>query len=166
MNAAGHAWNEVHFDVNAERDTSQNWAVVDALNRFGAGQDLSSTELLASAFTEDAWLDFVHPASLFGAAVRRFHGREQIVLSISDALKDVMTTHSFTNHRVDVKETNARLHALCEAQHIRQSDKKQLLLKNWYWCDLELQEGIWKLSTVVIRNAWFEGSGDVLFKRA
>ncbi|HEU4665164.1 MAG TPA: nuclear transport factor 2 family protein [Dokdonella sp.] len=46
-------------------------AIVDALYRFGAGQDLRDRALLASAFAADATLDFSQPAGRFGVALAR-----------------------------------------------------------------------------------------------
>ncbi len=78
------------------RDTQE---VVDALYRFGAGQDLRDTELFLSAFSPDAVLDFTQPASRFGAAVPVMHGREMIA-GILTTLEPLATTHTVTNPRV------------------------------------------------------------------
>ena len=66
---------DVARQVQHLRDTQE---VVDALYRFGAGQDLRDTELFLSAFSPDAVLDFTQPASRFGATVPVMHGREMI----------------------------------------------------------------------------------------
>jgi hypothetical protein len=49
-------------------------AVVDALYRFAAGQDLRDEELFRSAWTSDGELDFVQPARKLGVELPPFRG--------------------------------------------------------------------------------------------
>lgn len=142
---------------------SERIAVIDALYRFGAGQDLSDKIMLSSAFLGDAVLDFTQPAARFNTSIPKFNGREDVITNIRANLSGIETTHTFSNERIVLREEIAYLQALCEAQHVRQSDRSTLLLKNWFWCELAIEERVWKFKSMVIRNVWFTGSPEVLF---
>ncbi len=142
------------------RDTQE---VVDALYRFGAGQDLRDTELFLSAFSTDAVLDFTQPASRFGAAVPVMHGREMIA-GILTTLELLATTHTVTNPRVVLEGDHAHLWALVEAQHVLQAQPhRHLLLKNTYDVDLVPLAEQWVITVMTIRTVWSDGDGSVLF---
>src|SRR3546814_756820 len=74
-------------------------AIVDALYRFGAGQDLRDRALFESAFTEQATLDFTGPAWRLGASIPVFEGRHAIADTIFAAIGGLDTTHTVTNPR-------------------------------------------------------------------
>ena len=137
---------------------------LDALLRFGAGQDLRDEALLASAFTEDATLDFTQPAARFGVPLAVFAGRATIVATVFANTAPLATTHTVTNGRVHIDGDSARLMALVEAQHVLRADpSRHLLLKNWYDADLKREAGTWHMARVRIDNVWFEGEAAVLF---
>ena len=137
--------------------------VLDALLRFGAGQDLRDEQLFRSAFAPDAVLDFTQPAERFGAVVPPMKGIEEIA-RILTTLEPLHTTHTVTNPRIDVSGDTARLFALVEAQHVRRDDpQRHLLLKNVYWCDLSRSATGWVVDTMTIDNVWYDGDGSVLF---
>lgn len=141
--------------------------IVDALYRFGAGQDLSDAGLFASAFAEDAVLDFVQPAARFGISLPPFAGRDRIVESIMSATAPLRTTHTVTNPRVRMTEQGAHLFALVEAQHVdRDHPERKFLLKNIY--DVVLVraplQGLWVIRNLRIENVWYEGEPSVLFR--
>jgi hypothetical protein len=94
--------------VRALHDTQQ---VVDALHRFGAGQDLRDPALFLSAFAPDAVLDFTQPAREFGADVPVMQGRDAIA-TILTTLEPLATTHTVTNPGVVLDGDRARLWAL------------------------------------------------------
>jgi FMN-dependent NADH-azoreductase len=96
--------------------------IVDALNRFAAGQDLRDPALFSSAFTPNAELDFVQPAGKLGVELPVFKGRDNIVSTISAALSEIDTTRTVTNTRVGLEGDKATLFALVEAQHLPRSD--------------------------------------------
>src|SRR5690242_11787934 len=75
-------------------------AIVDALYRFGAGQDLRDRALFESAFSPDAVLDFTQPARRLGAEITPFESRQAITDSVFAAIADLDTTHTVTNPRV------------------------------------------------------------------
>ena len=101
------------------------FAVIDALYRFAAGQDLRDPALLSSAFTRDAELDFVQPARRLGVELAPFRGRAEILSSIAAALAEVDTTHTVTNTRVELDGDQASLAALVAAQHLPRGDHSQ-----------------------------------------
>jgi SnoaL-like protein len=137
--------------------------VVDALYRFGAGQDLDDSDLFLSAFAADATLDFTGPADRFGASVPVMEGRDAIA-GILTTLAPLDTTHTVTNPRVVVEGDEARLFALVEAQHVTKAPPHDhLLLKNLYDVDLVRDGARWRIRRMVIRTVWHDGEPSVLF---
>ncbi|RSD11521.1 nuclear transport factor 2 family protein [Amycolatopsis eburnea] len=139
--------------------------IVDALYRFGLGQDLKDRELFASSFAEDAVLDFRPAAARWGAEPPLMTGRDAIVdtiLALFDGRVD--TTHQVTNPRVTVDGDTAHLTALVEAQHLLSADHAtHALLKNRYDTDLVRDGDRWVLRRVVIENAWYTGDPVAIF---
>ncbi|MHB1169453.1 MAG: nuclear transport factor 2 family protein [Longimicrobiales bacterium] len=125
------------LDVVIKPDTLADiHAVVDALYRFAAGQDLRVRELFESAFSLGAVVDFTQPAACFGISLPAFTGRQAVVDTIMDTTAALVTTHSVTNPRVSVEGDQAHMMALVEAQHVlREDPSRYLLLKNFYTVD-------------------------------
>lgn len=147
-------------EVQALRDTAQ---VVDALYRFGAGQDLKDAELFLSAFAPDAVLDFTQPAARFGADIPVMPDRDTIA-GILAMLAPLDTTHTVTNPRVVLDGDRATLFALVEAQHVTMAEpRRHLLLKNVYDVELARDADRWVIRSMAIRNVWFDGDPAVLF---
>lgn len=157
-----HATDALATRVRAQEDRV---AIIDALYRFGAGQDLKDRVLFESAFTPEAELDFVQPARRLGVDLAVFKGREPIVSGILAALARLDTTHTVTNPRVEINGDFATLFALVEAQHLLKSDHQQfLLLKNFYRVKLRrAEEGRWRIGRLNIDNVWMDGDPRVLF---
>jgi hypothetical protein len=139
--------------------------VVDALYRFGAGQDLHDEALFASAFDDDdAALDFVQPARLLGVELPVFRGKLHIVGSIMAAVARLDTTHTVTNPRVQLDGDAAELFALVEAQHLPHDDHcRHLLLKNIYRVRLRRHDQGWRIRHLHIHTVWKTGDARVLF---
>lgn len=139
--------------------------IVDALYRFGLGQDLKDRALFASSFAADAELDFRPAAARWGAEPPLMTGRDTIVdtiLALFDGRVD--TTHQVTNPRVTVDGDTARLTALVEAQHLLSTDHgTHALLKNRYDVDLIRDGDRWVMCRVVITNAWYTGDPTAIF---
>ncbi len=112
--------------------------IVDALYRFGAGQDLRDRELFDSAFSGDATLDFIGPARRLGTTLAIFHGRQAIGDTVFETITKLDTTHTITNPRVTGYDgQHATLFALVEAQHLPRNDhSRHLMLKNIYTVSL------------------------------
>jgi hypothetical protein len=141
--------------------------IVDALHRFGLGQDLRDRELFASAFAEDAVLDFAPAAGKWGGSAPVMTGRDIIVDVILGMFTGrIDTTHVVTNPRVRIApgRRTARLTALVEAQHLLTADhSRHALLKNLYAVGLVPDGRRWVMRTVRIDNIWFTGDPAAIF---
>ena len=139
--------------------------IVDALYRFGLGQDLKDKDLFASAFTADAELDFRPAAARWGGRPPLMSGRNTIVTTILTMFAGrVDTTHQVTNPRVAIDGDSARLSALVEAQHLLTADRGTFaLLKNRYDVELTRDGEHWLFRHLRIDNAWFTGDPTAIF---
>ena len=128
-----------HFIQVAPLDRT---AIVDALYRFGAGQDLHDRSLFESAFSSSATVDFTGPAQRLGVTIPVFEGRQAIADTILSTTSSLDTTHTVTNPRITAYEgEHATLFALVEAQHLPQGDhSRHLLLKNIYVVELSRED--------------------------
>ena len=140
-------------------------AIVDALYRFGAGQDLRNRPLFESAFSPDATLDFTGPAQRLGATIPVFEGRQVIADTIFLTIRGLDTTHTVTNPRVTAYDgEHATLFALVEAQHLPQGNhSRHLLLKHIYTIELSREDDQWVIGHMRINLVWFTGDPSVLF---
>lgn len=139
--------------------------IVDALYRFGLGQDLRDRDLFASAFADDAELDFGPASAKWGATSPVMLGRDTIVDTILTLFEGrVDTTHQVTNPRVRIDGDTATLTALVEAQHLLSADHGTFaLLKNFYDVDLVRDGDRWVMRRVRIDNAWYTGDPKAIF---
>ena len=141
--------------------------IVDALYRFGAGQDLRERQLFESAFAEHAVLDFSQPARRFGVTLAPFEGRATIANTVFGTIAGLDTTHTVTNPRVTIDGDRASLFALVEAQHLpREDHRRHCLLKNIYTVDLVRDDRRWVIAHMTIHNVWYDGDPTVLFPGA
>jgi hypothetical protein len=142
--------------------------IVDALYRFGAGQDLRDRDLLESAFAAEAELDFRGAAARLGAELPLLEGRSEIVDTIIASIRDLDTTHAVSNPRVTSSDgARASLVALVEAQHLPRLDHgRHLLLKNFYFAGLVRDGSRWVIERLRIDNVWYDGEPAVLFPPA
>lgn len=141
--------------------------VIDALYRFGAGQDLYDRALFESAFTADAVLDFSQPGRRLGITLAPFEGRSAIVEAVFGTVAGLDTTHTVTNPRVVLDGDRASLFALVEAQHLPHGDhSRHALLKNIYTVQLARDGDRWAIDRMTIYNVWFDGDPSVLFPNA
>jgi hypothetical protein len=139
--------------------------VLDALYRFGLGQDLKDRALFASAFAADATLDFGPAAARWGAQVPPMTGRDTIVETILSLFTGrVDTTHTVTNPRIHLTGDHARLTALVEAQHVLTADHRtHALLKNLYDATLTREDTRWTMQQLRIDNVWYTGNPPAIF---
>lgn len=155
--------------LRAQPSAEQQLAIVDALYRFGAGQDLRDRALFESAFADDATLDFTAPAQRLGATIPVFAGRTAIADTIFAAIGELHTTHTVTNPRVTAFDgERATLFALVEAQHVPRTDPtRHLLLKNIYTTELiRADDDAWLIRHTRIETVWLDGDPAVLFPAA
>jgi SnoaL-like domain len=139
--------------------------IIDALYRFGLGQDMKDKELFASSFAPDAELDFRPAAARWGSQPPLMSGRDSIVTTILGMFTGrVDTTHQVTNPRIVIDGDRARLTALVEAQHLLTADHGiHALLKNVYHADLVRDGSRWVMRRVRIDNAWYTGDPAAIF---
>ncbi|MFJ9773578.1 nuclear transport factor 2 family protein [Kitasatospora sp. NPDC101157] len=139
--------------------------IVDALYRFGLGQDLKDKELFASAFAADAELDFRPAAAKWGAEPPVMSGRDTIVSTILAMFTGrIDTTHQVTNPRITIDGDTAHLTALVEAQHLLIADPAtHALLKNPYDVELVRDGDRWVIRRMSIDNTWFTGDPAAIF---
>ncbi|MFB7907000.1 nuclear transport factor 2 family protein [Kitasatospora sp. NPDC059146] len=139
--------------------------ILDALLRFGLGQDLHDRELFASSFTPDAELDFRPAAAAWGAEPPLMTGRDHIVTTVLGMFAGrVTTTHQVTNPRITVDGDRAGLTALVEAQHLlTAAPATHALLKNRYDVELHRDGGRWLMHRVRIDNVWLTGEPEAIF---
>ncbi|MEC3954200.1 nuclear transport factor 2 family protein [Nocardia sp. CDC153] len=139
--------------------------IADALYRFALGQDLKDRDLFASAFTEDAELDFRPAAARWGAEPPVMTGRDFIVDTILGMFTGrVDTTHQVTNPRITVDGDAARMTALVEAQHLLTADHDTFaLLKNPYVLELRRDGDRWLIHRMRIENTWYLGEPKAIF---
>jgi SnoaL-like domain len=139
--------------------------ILDALYRFGLGQDLKDKELFASAFAADAELDFRPAAAEWGGRPPMMAGRDTIVTTVLAMFTGrVDTTHQVTNPRIAVDGDTARLTALVEAQHLLTADHGTFaLLKNLYDVELVRDGDRWVIRRMRIENAWYTGDPTAIF---
>ncbi|MVV49923.1 nuclear transport factor 2 family protein [Pseudomonas sp. PB120] len=151
------------MSLQYSHDTADKLAVVETLYRFAAGIDLRDSDLLASAFAEDAVSDFRPAAAKAGFEYPVLEGRDTIVAALSGSLAGIDTTHSVSNPRVSIDGDKARLDALVEAQHVPQSDhSRHYLMKNRYDINLVRQGEVWVIQRVTVDNVWRSGDPAVL----
>lgn len=153
---------------NCEEERAAVHGIEQALIRFAAGQDLRDVELLATAFSDDAVLDFTHPAAELGVAAEPMIGRTSIVETIFAVTAPLITSHTITNVRIiHLEEATAEAHALIEAMHIdRLKPARRLLLKNSLSISAERIGHRWQIQSLAFRNIWREGEPSLLFPGA
>ncbi len=149
--------------ATADARAADTLAVIDALHRFAAGNDLRDEALLASALAIDAVSDF-RPAAAKGCfEYPVIEGRDMIVAALSKSLSPLDTTHSVTNARVVIDGDRATLDALVEAQHVPRADpSRHYLMKNRYAVELVRLDEAWVIRRNVVDNVWRSGDPAVL----
>jgi len=149
--------------LDENSDLKDRIEIIDALYRFGLGQDIHNRELFASAFAEDAVLDFRPAAEKCGLPIPVMNGKETIVKAIPGLETHIDTTHVVSNCRVIQNGDEARLSALVEAQHIPKNDRsRHALLKNLYDVLLVREGQHWVVKHMLIDNVWFTGEPKIL----
>lgn len=137
--------------------------IADALYRLGAGIDFNSAELLESAFTTDAIVDFSPAAKKAGVDFPFLEKREAIVQALKNSVCLLDTTHVITNPLIKISGDTAKLRAIVEAQHLPPVDhSRHFLMKNRYDVDLVRDGDHWLIKNAVIECVWFTGDPQVL----
>jgi SnoaL-like domain len=137
--------------------------VMDALYRFGAGVDRNDGALLATAFSDDAVVDFGPCGRKMGLDFPVLTGGEAIVGFLCANAQTQTTSHVITNGRAQVDGDAGRLRALVDATHLPKDDhSRRCQMMNWYEVDLVKDGNMWRIRRLVISNAWFTGDIQVL----
>ena len=137
--------------------------VIDALYRFGAGVDHNDANLLATAFNDDAVVDFGPCGRAMGLDFPVLTGNGAIVGFLCGNAEKQTTSHVITNGRALIDGDAAVLRALVDATHLPKNDhSRRCQMMNWYDVELIREASLWRMRRVVISNAWFTGDIPVL----
>ena len=139
----------------------------DALLRFAAGTDEGDAELLRSAFTPDATVDFGPCGGKLGLRFPPIAGRDAIVGFLAGTSKQQITSHMVANVRViAMPDGGAEVRALVEATHVvRGEPSRRFRMLDPYTATLARHEEIWRIRRLVIDNLWFEGDPRIMLCR-
>ena len=144
-------------------DRLQHLDVVDALYRFGAAVDRRDRELLVTAFSDDAVVDFGPCGRAMDLDFPVLSGGEVIVGFLSGNAELQTTSHVITNARSRVQGSAATLTALVDATHLPRTDhSRRCQMMNWYDVELTFMDEAWRVRKLVISNLWFIGDTKVL----
>ena len=150
-------------DQSAIALAAERLEVTDALLRFGAGVDHNDEELLATAFSDDAVVDFGPCGRAMGLDFPVLTGGDTILRFLRATAEAQTTTHVITNGRAKIDEGAARLRALVDATHLPKGDhSRRCQMMNWYDVDLVKDGNLWRMRRLVISSAWFTGDTQVL----
>ena len=137
--------------------------VVDAVYRFGAGVDHNDADLLATAFSEDAVVDFGPCGRAMGLDFPVLTGAATIVGFLCSNAEKQTTSHVITNGRTRIDGGSAVLRILVDATHLPNDDhSRRCQMMNWYDVELVKDANAWRMRRIVISNAWFTGDVQVL----
>ena len=136
---------------------------MDALYRFGSGVDHNDADLLASAFSDDATVDFGPCGRAMGLDFPLLTGGGTIVGFLCSNAEKQTTSHVITNGRARIDGNLAVLRTLVDATHLPKDDhSRRCQMMNWYDVDLVKEPDLWRMRRVVISNVWFTGDVQVL----
>lgn len=107
---------------NATAPVSEHVAVIDALYRFRAGIDHNDAALLATAFSDDAVVDFSPCGRRMSLDFPVLTDGDTIVRFLGATAETRTTTHVCTNGRAHLDGDTATLRALVSATHLPRSD--------------------------------------------
>lgn len=122
--------------------------------------------MLASAFAEEAVIDFSPCGRKLGPDLEPLRGRASIVGFLAGTAAHQVTSHVIANVRTRVAEGRATLRALVGAPHVARSDStRRFRMTNWYDAELGPYQGAWRLTQLLIDNVWFEGDPRTMLHR-
>ncbi len=141
--------------------------IADTMHRYAFGLDHGDPDSLASAFAEDATIDFSSGGKKLGLDFPVLTGREAIVRTLIPMLGPLDTSHTTSNLQIEVSGDTATLHGYLMSQHFmpRQGSTCSsdfALLMNRYDAELVRDGAKWRFKRVVIDNAWAQGDPGIL----
>ena len=154
------------FDRNSDVSSDDHIAVTDTLLRFGAGVDDGDKDLLSTAFSDDAVVDFGPCGRKMGLDFPLMTGGKAIISFLGSTASTQITSHVVTNARVHVDGSDAKLRALVDATHHPKGDHtRHCRMMNWYDVALVRENSHWMIRHLVIDNVWFTGDPNILTGR-
>ncbi len=140
---------------------------IDAVLRFVEGLDDNNSELIYSAFTEDASVD-LRQLSNIGKDFHELQGREKIMATLLKGIGPIDTSHMLNNFRVVIDGHKASLTCYALAQHFRAGEgppphTNEFLMCNRYQAEIVREnDQMWRIQRIAIRCAWSTGDLGVL----
>ena len=146
---------------------SDRYEIADALHRYCFGLDHGDADSLASALTEDCVLDFRPAGKKLRLDFPRMASRQVILETVLPLIGPLDTSHTVSNHQIEVSDDSATLSAFVMSQHFmpREGSRRgseNALLMNRYDCDLVRDGEKWRLKRITISNAWAQGDPEIL----
>ena len=159
------------MSTDLAQQACDRYEIADAMHRYALGLDHGDADSLASAFTEDAVLDFRPAGRKLGIDFPRLTSRQAILDALLPFLGPLDTTHSASNLQIEINGDTAKLYAYVMSQHFmpREGSRRgseNALLMNRYDCELVRDGQKWRFKRVTIDNAWLQGDAEVLNARA
>ncbi len=136
--------------------------ISDAVTRFANGMDTDDPTLLASAFSEDAVVDFSSAAEALGVEFPVLTGREEIAKGLGDFTSQLTTSYSVGNLQIAVEGDAATVYALVEAQHLPAEADRMMLVKNRYDITARRTGDGWRIDRLTAGHIWSDGDVSVL----
>ncbi len=141
--------------------------IADTLFRYAFGLDHGDPDSLTSAFTADCVLDFTAAGRRLGISFPVLSGHEGLIETLLPMIGPLDTSHNPSNLQVEVNGDSATLHAYMESQHFMPGDgpkqgTEYALLMNRYEGELVRDGMKWRISRLMIDNAWAEGDPGIL----
>lgn len=150
----------------ADGSPGDRLAVLDALLRFAAGADAGDEDLITSAFTPDAEVDFGPCGRSLGLDFAVLRSRAAIVGFLACTAEWQVTSHAVTNPLAAIAGDRARLRTLVDAVHIvRDEPGTRFRMMNRYEAELDRGADGWAIDRLRINNVWFEGDPRTLLLR-
>jgi SnoaL-like domain len=146
---------------------NDRYEIADALHRYAFGLDHGDADSLASALTEDCVLDFRPAGKKLKLDFPPMAGRQVILDSILPLIGPLDTSHTASNHQIEISDDSATLSAFVMSQHFmpREGSRRgseNALLMNRYDCELVRDGQKWRLKRITIDNAWCQGDPEIL----
>ena len=120
------------LDQAAVALAAERLEVIDALCRFGSGVDPNDADLLATAFCDDAVVDFGPCGHAMGLDFPLLTGDAAIAGFLCSNAERQTTSHVITNGRTRIDGDTAVLRTLVDATHLPKHDhSRRCQMMNW-----------------------------------
>lgn len=147
---------------------SDREACIDTFLRFTQGLDECNSQLITSAWTEDAIRDLT-PIQKIDLSPGVTTTRDAIVSQTLNGVGRMDSHHLVSNWRVHIQGDKACMTGVGLAQHYpatlgpQPEVNKRLLMGNRYNVELrKAEDGLWRMSKLILSNGWTEGNLEVM----